>query len=156
EEPNLASTIVQVAPVAVSSVPAPVRAAPTPAPKIAVRSAGPSLPVRRVKAVRPSIASSPVVRSVRNGSPAHSRHSKGRAALAMLLIGVMALAALSVPSSRAVHDDKMFELGPGLNSDEGGKTNILGDLDATNGPDWADIFDGSGNYLGGFGGLAGT
>ncbi|HYS72412.1 MAG TPA: prealbumin-like fold domain-containing protein [Thermoplasmata archaeon] len=74
----------------------------------------------------------------------------------MLLIGVMALAALSVPSTRAVHDDNLFELGPGKSTDEGGKTNILGDGDASNGPDWANIFDGSGNYLGGFGGLAGT
>src|SRR5207247_10051256 len=77
-------------------------------------------------------------------------------AVAMLVIGVMALAALSVPSTRAVHDDTLFELGPGKSSDEGGKTNILGDGDASNGPDWADIFNGAGTYLGGFGGLAGT
>src|SRR5262249_44214220 len=43
-----------------------------------------------------------------------------------------------------------FELGPGLGSDETGLTNILGDgqISSSNGPDWADIFDASGNFIG--------
>src|SRR6266508_2333779 len=155
EEPSLASTTVQVAPVAESPVPAPVRAAPTPAPRIAVRSTGPSSPVRRVKAVRPIAAPSRVSRSVRVADASRDRHSVRRATYAALLIGVMALAAISVPTTHAVHNDDLFELGPGTG--EGGLTNILGDANALNGPDWADIFDGFGVYHpGGFGGLAGT
>src|SRR6266540_1525158 len=155
EEPSLASTTVQVAPVAESPVPAPVRAAPTPAPRIAVRSTGPSLPVRRVKAVRPIAAPSRVSRPVRVADASRDRHSVRRATYAALLIGVMALAAISVPTTHAVHNDDLFELGPGTG--EGGLTNILGDANALNGPDWADIFDGFGVYHpGGFGGLAGT
>ena len=40
----------------------------------------------------------------------------------------------------------VFELGPGLGSDESGRTNILGDGNASNGPDWADLFNGSGRF----------
>src|SRR5215510_10833669 len=40
-----------------------------------------------------------------------------------------------------------FELGPGSNLDEGGLTNILGNT-TDPGPDWADLFDGSGNFIG--------
>src|SRR6266581_4351107 len=157
EEPNLASTTVPVAPIAESSVPAPVRAAPTPAPTVAVRSATdhrPSLPVRRVKAVRPIAAPSRVARSVREESASRNRHLARRATYAALLIGVMALAAVSIPTTYAVHDDKIFELGPGVNTDEGGKTNILGDGNALNGPDWADIFGSTGNVVDLHGGLA--
>src|SRR6266571_4320627 len=156
-EPNLASTTVPVAPIAESSVPAPVRAAPTPAPTVAVRSATdhrPSLPVRRVKAVRPIAAPSRVARSVREESASRNRHLARRATYAALLIGVMALAAVSIPTTYAVHDDKIFELGPGVNTDEGGKTNILGDGNALNGPDWADIFGSTGNVVDLHGGLA--
>src|SRR3989442_2838905 len=159
KEEDLASTSAPAAPLAESPRPAPVRAAPIPSVAVLTRNVAdyrPSLPVRRVKFVRPSITPSTTIGSGGKGSPSHRRHSAGRAALAMLLIGVMALAALSVPSTRAVHDDNLFELGAGKATDEGGTTNILGDGDASNGPDWANIFDGSGHYLGGFGGLAGT
>src|SRR5262249_47844735 len=40
-----------------------------------------------------------------------------------------------------------FELGPGAASDENGLTNILGNT-TDPGPDWADLFDGSGNFIG--------
>ena len=62
--------------------------------------------------------------------------------LAMLAGGVFAISAL------AVHDDNLFELGPGVASDENGTTNILGDGIPANGPDWADIFDAQGNPIG--------
>ena len=68
----------------------------------------------------------------------------------MLLMGLVAL--LPVAVAQAVHDDNLFELGPGA---PGGATNILGDGNAANGPDWADLFDANGDSTGNlFGGLA--
>jgi hypothetical protein len=52
----------------------------------------------------------------------------------------------------AVHNDNLFELGPGIAGDEGGLTNILGDGLPGNGPDWADIFDQNGTVVSLFGG----
>ncbi len=73
------------------------------------------------------------------------------------------LAALLFPTlytARAVHNDNLFELGPGLSSDEGGLTNILGDGVVSNGPDWSDLFTSSGTLVSGalatFGGIAGA
>src|SRR5262245_54621543 len=40
-----------------------------------------------------------------------------------------------------------FELGPGSNLDEGGLSNILGN-GTDPGPDWADLFDATGNFIG--------
>jgi len=58
------------------------------------------------------------------------------------------------PGARAVHNDNLFELGPGAGSDEGGLTNILGDGNSLNGPDWANysgggdgIFNGNGDVV---------
>ncbi len=52
-------------------------------------------------------------------------------------------------TARAVHNDNLFELGPGVSTDEGGLTNILGDGIVANGPDWADLFDASGHVVSG-------
>jgi len=85
------------------------------------------------------------------------RRPARRGRRARLLIGAAAgcllLATLGAPAG-AVHDDNLFELGPGVASDEGGLTNILGDGILANGPDWADIFDAGGNTVGLFGGVA--
>jgi len=51
-------------------------------------------------------------------------------------------------------DQTTFELGPGVGTDEGGLTNILGDGLGATGPDWADIFDASGGVVNLFGGTA--
>jgi hypothetical protein len=68
------------------------------------------------------------------------------------LLGTIASAAVLavalISSALAVHDDNLFELGPGVVSDEGGVTNILGDGIAANGPDWADLFDANGDPVG--------
>ncbi|MCK4725320.1 MAG: hypothetical protein KAT29_05950, partial [Anaerolineales bacterium] len=40
-----------------------------------------------------------------------------------------------------------FELGPGVDADEGGLTNILSDGDPATPPDWADLFDSGGNVI---------
>jgi len=68
------------------------------------------------------------------------------AVVAVSLLGVFS----AIPAG-AVHDDNLFELGPNPPP-----TNILGDGNAANGPDWADIFDASGNPVGlpTFGGVA--
>jgi hypothetical protein len=61
----------------------------------------------------------------------------------LLTWGVPGLA-LIVGSAYALHDDSVFELGPGLanpgGNAEAGVTNILGDGVSANGPDWADLF----------------
>ncbi len=77
--------------------------------------------------------------------------------LVLLLSWVMIGAALlvAVPGAPAVHLNNLFELGPGIPSDEGGLTDILGDGVASDGPDWGiiqgavpdGIFDGSGKVV---------
>lgn len=63
------------------------------------------------------------------------------------------LALMFTAGAQAVHDDGFFELGPTPTAPEAGITNILGN--ATDpGPDWADIFDASGNVISLFGGHA--
>jgi len=75
-------------------------------------------------------------------------------------IGAGAVVILGVGPALAVHDDDLFELGPGLGNDgtttgpEHDITNILGDTVLTNGPDWADIFNASGGVISLFGGNA--
>jgi hypothetical protein len=65
----------------------------------------------------------------------------------LLLAGLVALIATAI--AQAVHDDNLFELGPAQGA------NILGDGNAANGPDWADLFDANGDSAGNlFGGLA--
>ena len=66
----------------------------------------------------------------------------------MLIASLLGVAG-AVPAD-AVHDDNLFELGGVQAAD------ILGDGNAANGPDWADIFDGAGNPVGlpAFGGVA--
>jgi hypothetical protein len=68
------------------------------------------------------------------------------------LLGTMASAAVLavalISAALAVHDDNLFELGPGVQTDEGGVTNILGDGNPANGPDWADLFDANGDPVG--------
>lgn len=59
---------------------------------------------------------------------------------ALVLLGSLFVAGSQ--NARAVHDDNLFELGPAQAAD------ILGDGNAANGPDWADVFDGSGNFVG--------
>jgi hypothetical protein len=67
----------------------------------------------------------------------------------LLVLAISGLIAVAV--AQAVHDDNLFELGPAQGAD------ILGDGNAANGPDWADLFDASGNSTGNlFGGLAAT
>jgi len=75
------------------------------------------------------------------------------------------LFALWVPigfRASAVHDDNLFELGPGVVGDEGGLTNILGDGNAANGPDWTNLFDATPTQaeidaaVASFGGVAGA
>src|SRR5712691_4813133 len=69
-----------------------------------------------------------------------------------LALGIGLIAGVATVS--AVHSINLFELGPGLSTDEGGLTNILGDGNTANGPDWADIFDANGNVVNLFGGNA--
>lgn len=65
--------------------------------------------------------------------------------LALVMLGSALLAA--APVANAVHLNNQFELGPGLSSDEGGLTNILGDGLSSDGPDWADIFGSNGQVV---------
>src|SRR5262249_42508504 len=84
---------------------------------------------------------------------------KKKTTIGVALTVAFALAA-GVATVLAVHDDNLFELGPGLGNDgtttgpEAGVTNILGDTVSTNGPDWADIFpNNTGTFVpGSFGG----
>jgi hypothetical protein len=75
----------------------------------------------------------------------------------MVAIGA---AALYIPGALAVHDDNYFELGPSGTAPFTATTatNILGDENTANGPDWADLFNASGNPIPGalatYGGLA--
>jgi hypothetical protein len=72
-----------------------------------------------------------------------------------ITLGALALTialTAGVATVLAVHNDNLFELGPGIATDEGGLTNILGDGVAGNGPDWADIFDQNGKVVNLFGG----
>ena len=68
------------------------------------------------------------------------------------LLGPLVLTALVAlfltAGAQAVHDDDLFELG-GVQ-----QANILGDGNAANGPDWADIFDADGDIVSLFGGSA--
>jgi hypothetical protein len=79
--------------------------------------------------------------------PKGSRRGR-RFALVPVLVALVALLAVAV--AQAVHDDNLFELGPASGAD------ILGDGNAANGPDWADIFNASGEPVGlpTFGGVA--
>ncbi len=77
-----------------------------------------------------------------------SRKGRSRFLPALLAFVMIAAAFLAmIPSAKAVHNNGAFELGPGASTDEGGKTNILDDGNAANGPDWAGLFDGNGNLL---------
>jgi hypothetical protein len=69
---------------------------------------------------------------------------------------VLALAIVLVVGTVTVSglNGSLFELGPGLSTDEGGLTNILGDGNPGTGPDWGDIFDQNGNVVNSFGGVA--
>src|SRR5919109_305813 len=82
--------------------------------------------------------------------PTGSRRRR-RFLLAPVLMVVLA-AIFMVAGAQAVHDDNLFELG-GVQA-----ANILGDGNTANGPDWADLFDASGNdngsATGTFGGVA--
>ncbi|HEX6567609.1 MAG TPA: hypothetical protein VF015_00515, partial [Acidimicrobiales bacterium] len=68
---------------------------------------------------------------------------------AVLTLGLLGTLVGAIPAD-AVHDDNLFELGPTQAAD------ILGDGNAANGPDWADIFNASGSPVGlpTFGGVA--
>lgn len=75
--------------------------------------------------------------------------SRRRRRFLLAPIIMVALAAVFFAGgAQAVHDDNLFELGPAQGA------NILGDGSAANGPDWADIFNGSGGVIGLFGGTA--
>ena len=73
--------------------------------------------------------------------------------LAWSMIGAAFLAVM--PATQAGLPNGLFELGPGIPSDEGGLTDILGDGIAADGPDWGiipgdvpdGIFDGSGDVV---------
>jgi hypothetical protein len=73
-------------------------------------------------------------------------------------VAVATVLMLGAATALAVNDDNLFELGPGVPGDEGGLTNILGDGNVANGPDWADLFDANGalivGALGTYGGEA--
>ena len=64
------------------------------------------------------------------------------------ILAVALVALLLTAGAQAVHDDNLFELGPAQ------AANILGDGNAANGPDWADIFDANGDVVSLFGGTA--
>jgi len=84
------------------------------------------------------------------------------------LVLALTFGALYISGAQAVHDEGLFELGPtsadcnrsplGSGCTATTATNIVGDTVATNGPDWADLFDSSGNRVSGalasFGGIA--
>ena len=75
--------------------------------------------------------------------------SRRRRRFLFIPIVLTALVALFLTAgAQAVHDDNLFELG-GVQA-----ANILGDGNAANGPDWADIFDANGNVISLFGGTA--
>jgi prealbumin domain-containing protein len=57
-------------------------------------------------------------------------------------LAALVIALLGFGTALAVHDDNLFELGPAQGAD------ILGDGVASNGPDWGDLFDASGNPVG--------
>ncbi len=88
------------------------------------------------------------------GGKVVSRAARG---LVVLLAWVMVGSALlaGVQTASAVHLNDQFELGPGIPSDEGGLTDILGDGIAADGPDWGiipgptpdGVFDGSGDVV---------
>ncbi|UCC85560.1 MAG: hypothetical protein JSV81_11890 [Anaerolineales bacterium] len=64
--------------------------------------------------------------------------------IGLALVGV--LLTLSVAVVLAVNDDGLFELGDGAASP--GTADILGDSDPSNGPDWAELFNGDGTLRG--------
>ncbi len=75
---------------------------------------------------------------------------KGRSRLLPALLAFVMIAGVflaAAPTAKAVHNNGAFELGPGANTDEGGKTNILDDGNAANGPDWAALFDANGGLI---------
>ncbi len=67
----------------------------------------------------------------------------------MKLALVFALVFLPLYGALAVDDDNLFELGPGS-----GVTDIVGNGNPADGPDWADIFDANGNAVNLYGGAA--
>ncbi len=96
-------------------------------------------------------------RSADESVPGGKVVSRAAKSLVMLLAWVMIGSALlgAAQPAGAVHLNNQFELGPGIPSDEGGLTDILGDGVAADGPDWGiipgavpdGIFDGSGNVV---------
>lgn len=78
------------------------------------------------------------------------RRHQGNRGRKLLAVATVVLIVSAV--AYAVHQSNFFELGPGTG--EGGSTNILGDGNAANGPDWADIFAANGSVNGLFGGTA--
>ncbi len=85
------------------------------------------------------------------GEPVSGRRTasrKSKAAVLLLALVMVGSALLVVaPATGAVHLNDQFELGPGLITDEGGLTNILGDGLASDGPDWADLFGADGQVV---------
>lgn len=69
---------------------------------------------------------------------------------------IVALFGVTVAAWATVANNNVFELGPGAATDEGGLTNILGDGNAANGPDWTDLFDAAGTFSGAFDGIGGA
>jgi hypothetical protein len=75
------------------------------------------------------------------------------ASLGVAIAVVGLLVVFLVAPAGAVHLQGLFELGPtATTTDEGGVTNILGNS-TDPGPDWANIFDASGNVTNLFGGI---
>src|SRR6266567_4822082 len=75
--------------------------------------------------------------------------AKRRWLLLTVIVGTLSLVGAAV--TVAVHNDNLFELGPSGSSPFTATTatNILGDGITANGPDWADLFDSSGNLKSG-------
>jgi hypothetical protein len=72
---------------------------------------------------------------------------QGRLRIVLALSGAMILGLGLATFLADVTSFVPFELGPGVGTDEGGLTNILGDGNTGNGPDWADIFNGNGDKI---------
>jgi hypothetical protein len=90
--------------------------------------------------------------------PTGGRRRRRFLAVPILLAACAAL--FWIAGAQAVHDDNLFELGPSGTAPFTATTatNILGDGNTANGPDWADLFNASGGRVPGalstFGGLA--
>ena len=90
-------------------------------------------------------------RTVNESAPGRAGMRPGTKAAAILLTWIMVATALLAVTQGAnaatpLPQTNQFELGPGVSTDDHGYTNILGDGNPSNGPDWA-------NYSGGGDGI---